>query len=259
MKYVKALGFAAAALAAMPVTSYAQQMAYTAKDVNLRAGPSRDYPVVAILRGGISISITGCISDYRWCDVVAGPYRGWVYAQNIVYPYQGDNVPVLTFGALIGIGIITFSIGSYWDDHYRASPWYPQRYYWIDRPPRPIFPPVRPRQPRPGPGFGPGQGLPPPPPPPQMRAPDGRQPPPPMPGPGAGQAPPPQMRRQEGAQPPPQMQAPDRRQPPPQIQRQDGGQRPPPMQRQDRGQRQPPVQGPGGGQPPPQMRRQDGG
>ena len=44
MKYAKALGLLAAALAVMPVTSYAQQFAYTSKDVNLRAGPARDYP-----------------------------------------------------------------------------------------------------------------------------------------------------------------------------------------------------------------------
>lgn len=222
MKNVKALGLLAAAMAAMPVTSHAQQMAYTtAKDVNLRAGPSRDYPVVAVLRGGISISVTGCLSDYRWCDVEAGPYRGWVYAQNIVYPYQGEHVPVLTYGALIGIGIIAFTIGTYWDDHYRASPWYPQRHYWIDRPPRPIYPPVRPRQPPPGPRAGPGEGPHPPP----MQRPEGRQRPPPIQGPNGAQRPP-QMPRPEGGQRPPPQQGPGAGQRPPQGRGPEGGRHP---------------------------------
>lgn len=157
MNYLAVLGFLTAALAALPATSHAQQLAYTAKEVNLRAGPSRDYPIVAMLPAGVAISVEGCLSDYRWCDVVAGPNRGWVYAGNILYPYQGSTVPVLTYGAIIGIGIIAFSVGDYWDHHYRASPWYPQRQRWIDRP-HPAFGPSGHRLPPRRPGFGPGGG-----------------------------------------------------------------------------------------------------
>ena len=229
MKYVIGLGFLTAALTAMPATSYAQQLAYTSKDVNLRAGPSRDYPVVATLPAGVSISVEGCLSDYRWCDVVAGPNRGWVYAGNIVYPYQGSTVPVLTYGAMIGIGIIAFSIGNYWDDHYRASPWYPQRQRWIDRP-HPAFgldghrlPPLRP-------GFGPDGG---------QRTPQGQRP-----GdaqrPSHGQGP-------IGGQRPPQGQRPGGAQRSPLGQGPSGGQRPPQRQRPDSGQQPPQGQGPGAG------------
>lgn len=196
MKNVRAPGFLAVALAAMLATSHAHQLAYTSKDVNLRAGPSRDYPVVAILPAGISISVEGCLSDYRWCDVVAGPDRGWLYAMNIVYPYQGANVPVLTYGALLGISIIVFSIGPYWDDHYRARPWYPQRQLWIDRP-RPMLPPVRPRPLPPGPGIGSGGGHRPPP----MLGPGGGERPPPVLGPARGQRSP-NSRDHQGARPP---------------------------------------------------------
>ena len=192
MKYAKALGLLAAALAVMPVASYAQQFAYTSKDVNLRAGPARDYPVVAVLQAGASVSVEGCVSGYRWCDVVAGPYRGWVYAGNLVYPYQGSNVPVLTYGAMIGIGLIGFSIGDYWDQYYRGSPWYPQRQRWIDRP---------------QPGFGPG----------------GRYPLPPSSrfGPGGGQRPP-HVQGPSGGQRAPQTQGPGGSPRAPQRQGQDG-------------------------------------
>ncbi len=181
MKYVTALGFLTAALAAMPATSYSQQLAYTSKDVNLRAGPSTDYPVVAILPANVSISVEGCLSDYRWCDVIAGSNRGWVYAGNIVYPYQGSTVPVLTYGSMIGIGIIAFSIGNYWDEHYRASSWYPQRQRWIDRP-QPAFRPGGHRLPL-NPGFRPGAGQRPPP----VQRPGGGQRPPQSQSPGGGQ------------------------------------------------------------------------
>lgn len=158
MKHLKVLGILTAALAAVPATSYAE-LAYPSKDVNLRAGPAIEYPLVARLQAGAAISVEGCLDDYRWCDVVAGPYRGWVYAGNLVYPYQGDNVPLLTYGAAIGIGVLAFSLGHYWDDHYRARPWYPQRQQWINAPRSGFGPGYRPQ---PGPGFRPGASPPPP-------------------------------------------------------------------------------------------------
>ena len=167
MKYSKTLGALAFALAVLPATSFAE-MGYVAKAVNLRAGPATQYPIVAMLQAGVEISVEGCLSDYQWCDVVAGPSRGWVYAANIVYPYQGQNVPVLTYGALIGLGIVAFSVGDYWDHHYRSSAWYPQRQRWVERPwpgghRPPVGPGFRPGDHRPpvGPGFRPGEHRPP--------------------------------------------------------------------------------------------------
>jgi len=133
MKLLRVLGVLVALLAGAPAVAQAQY-AYTAKYVHLRAGPAVDYPVVVILPPNTQISVEGCISGYTWCDVVAGPNRGWIYSGNIVYPYQGASVPVLTYGAVIGFGIITFNLGNYWDSHYRSRPWYPQRQEWIHRP-----------------------------------------------------------------------------------------------------------------------------
>ncbi len=132
MKQITALSILAAALAATP--ALAQQLASASPYVDLRAGPGRDYPLVASLPSGIDITVVGCVGDYRWCDIVSGPYRGWVYAGNIIYPYQSGYVPLLTYGPPIGIGIIGFDLGYYWDHHYRGRPWYGQRRYWVDRP-----------------------------------------------------------------------------------------------------------------------------
>lgn len=123
-----------AMLAAIPNVASAQPLAYTSKEVSLRAGPSRDYPVVAHLAAGTAMTIYGCLSDYRWCDVVVGGSRGWVYSGNIVYPYLGRNVPVMSYGPTIGLGIVSFSIGNYWDNYYTDYPWYPQRQNWASRP-----------------------------------------------------------------------------------------------------------------------------
>ena len=182
MKYTKVLSFLTVALAALPAISYAQ-VGYVSKMVNLRAGPAPEYPVVAILQPGVQVTVVGCLSDYRWCDVTAGPHQGWIYAANIAYPYQGSNVPILGYGAAIGLGVVAFSLGSYWDNHYRGRPWYGQRHTWANRPgPMPGHRPLPgvgpgPHRPLPGPAFGPGGHRPPPP------GPGAHRPPGPVPGP----------------------------------------------------------------------------
>ena len=170
LKRMKAMALLLTVLLVAPLASLAQAMAYASKTLNLRAGPDRAYPVVAIVPAGVALSVSACLPDYRWCDVVAGASRGWVYAGNIVVPYQGANVPLLHFGATLGIAVVTFSLGNYWDDHYRLFPWYPQRQLWIERPlpprlhhrPRPSplhhAPPIRPEGPR-SPGHGTGHGA----------------------------------------------------------------------------------------------------
>ena len=158
------------------------QLAYTAKTVNLRAGPARDFPVVAVLPAGFQIAVQGCVGDYTWCDVLAGDLRGWVYGGNIQYSYQNSYAPVITWGPVMGIAIIGFTLEDYWGRHYWRSPWYPERHRWADRQWPAPRPHVRPHQP-PAPVPPGGGGAPPPGPPPRPPAgggPGGAPPPPPL-------------------------------------------------------------------------------
>ena len=191
---------------ALPLAAQAQQ-AFTRGGVNLRAGPSGDYPLVARLGPGQPLEVVGCTSGYGWCDVVLPDGgRGWVWARSIDYAYQEQRVPLATYGALIGVPIIGFAIGSYWADYYRDRPWYGDRRWWGNRPPPPPVagwrppPPVRPGW-QPGPGFrppGPGFRPPPgpgfrPPHPPGVRPPIDPGVRPPRPQPGFRPGPPPGM------------------------------------------------------------------
>jgi uncharacterized protein YraI len=246
VKISKMLGVLAASMALMPVPSFAQQYANLARDANLRAGPSRDYPVVAELPAGMSVWVDGCINGYRWCDVTVGPDRGWVYAGNIIYPYQGARVPLLNYGAVIGIGIVAFSVGDYWDNHYRTRPWYPQRQHWIDRP-RPVLRPdvgnphSFPSRP---PGWPDGMHRPPP-----GQPPVDVQHQQPWPQPVPGQLPP--KGRPPGANPqPPHVVTPDHAQRQPQAQRPARASRPPESQAPKETQRQPQGQRGGDKRPP---------
>ena len=158
-RVVSGLLAGAAGLLTLPGVAFAQSQAYTNSPVNLYAGPADDYPAVSQLPPGAPVTVMGCVSGYTWCDVAAPDLRGWVYAGSLSYPYQGSNVPILSYGTAIGLPIVTFSIGSYWGSYYRGRPWYNDQKRWAHHPPPP------PGRGGPPPGHGgppPGHGGPPP-------------------------------------------------------------------------------------------------
>lgn len=144
MKRILAQMFIAAACGAVPLAAHAQA-AYAAKAVNMRAGPGRDYPVVTVVAGNVPLAVQGCVNGYTWCDVVAGPYRGWVYAGNIDYAYNGQYVPLLSNGPELGIAIVGFTLLDYWNRYYTHEPFYGQRDTWAHRAPPARRPPAMPR------------------------------------------------------------------------------------------------------------------
>ncbi|HHT8839481.1 TPA: SH3 domain-containing protein, partial [Burkholderia cenocepacia] len=147
---VRSLCVVLAGLAAAPGVADAQSSAYTNSPAELFAGPAPDYPVVAQIPPGTALDVFGCLSDYTWCDVALPGVRGWIDAQLLDYPYQGSYVPLLEYGAIIGVPVTGFAIGAYWDRYYRHRPWYPDRDRWAHR-----------AEPRLGPGgMPPAQGRP---------------------------------------------------------------------------------------------------
>jgi uncharacterized protein YraI len=158
-RVVSGLLAGAAGLLTLPGVAFAQSQAYTNSPVNLYAGPADDYPPVSQLPPGAPVTVMGCVSGYTWCDVATPDLRGWVYAGNLSYPYQGSNVPILSYGTAIGLPIVTFSIGTYWGSYYRGRPWYNDQQRWAHHPPPP---PGRGGPPPGHEGPPPGHGGPPP-------------------------------------------------------------------------------------------------
>ena len=138
----------------------AQDDGYVNTNVNLRAGPSTGYPVVAVLEAGTPLEIFGCLDEYTWCDVDWRGYRGWVAARYLDYDYRGRRVVVEEYAPQIGVPIVAFSFNDYWGRYYRGRSWYSNNDRWGPPPPR--------RGPPPGgwnggpPPGGPGWGGPPP-------------------------------------------------------------------------------------------------
>ncbi|MCA8271186.1 peptide-binding protein [Burkholderia sp. AU30280] len=150
---VRGLCVALLSLAAVPGLADAQSTGYTNSPAELFAGPAPDYPVVAQIPPGTALDVFGCLSDYTWCDVALPGVRGWIDAQLIDYPYQGGYVPLLDYGAIIGVPITGFAIAAYWDRYYRNRPWYHDRDRWAHRPEPRLGPggvPPQPGRPQPG-------------------------------------------------------------------------------------------------------------
>jgi uncharacterized protein YraI len=110
-------------------------------DISLQAGPDPAYPSIVELTAGTPVSIQGCINGWTWCDVVAGSDRGWVPGTFLEEDYGGQRVVVIDYGPRIGIPVVTFSLGLYWDQHYHSRPFYAQREQWATKAIQPSPPP----------------------------------------------------------------------------------------------------------------------
>jgi len=99
-------------------------------DLNMRAGPGTQYPVITTIPGGRAVDIYGCESGLNWCDVNWRGNRGWVYSDYLNYTYESRTRPVAEWGPRIGLPVVSFSFGDYADRHYRGMPWYGDRDRW---------------------------------------------------------------------------------------------------------------------------------
>jgi uncharacterized protein YraI len=116
----------------LPLAAAAEE-AFTVRDTNVFAGPSSEYPPIGQLPVNAGVEVFGCLSDWSWCDVGFGPNRGWIYAGDIVVPYNNQRVAIIEYGPRIQVPVVTFSLIAYWDEHYRSRPWYGERQQWVSR------------------------------------------------------------------------------------------------------------------------------
>ncbi len=129
MWFVAAL---AATTGGLPAIAEAATAIATA-NVNMRSGPSTRYPAVVVIPAGARVDIRGCLSSANWCDVAAAGYRGWVSGSYLQTTYSQRRVYVdPQYYRPLGIPSVTFSVGRYWDDHYRNRPFYRDRDRWRD-------------------------------------------------------------------------------------------------------------------------------
>ncbi|MGA9342408.1 MAG: SH3 domain-containing protein [Rhodanobacteraceae bacterium] len=126
----RALSVAALGLSVFLIPSAFGADGYVTGNVDLRAGPDTSYPSVVMLPVGAEVAIEGCVDGWSWCDVAAGNIRGWVPGDFLQEEYQGQRVLIPEYGVRIGIPIVSFVFGTYWESHYRNRSWYGNREHW---------------------------------------------------------------------------------------------------------------------------------
>jgi uncharacterized protein YraI len=105
---------------------------FVVADISLQAGPDTQYPrrsrnsTPARTRRSRAASLTNC-------DIASNGDRGWVPGTFIEETYNSQRVVVFDYGARIGIPIVSFSIGTYWDHYYHSRPFYAERQQWESR------------------------------------------------------------------------------------------------------------------------------
>lgn len=146
--------FALLALVAAPALAEAATQGFSTANVNMRSGPSTAYPAVVVIPNGAPLTIHGCLSDTPWCDVSFSYGRGWVAGRYVQAVYRQNRVYVEPrYYRDLGVPIITFEAGRYWDQNYRDRDFYRERDrwrrpsggYWNAPPPRGNFDRPRPR------------------------------------------------------------------------------------------------------------------
>jgi uncharacterized protein YraI len=103
----------------LPIPALAQP-ALTTQRVNMRAGPDAAFPLVAWFPASTEVFLVGCTVDERWCDVVSGRRRGWIYARYLSIRPR-NQLPT-----------VTFSVEEYWNAHYRSQRWFADKPLWVD-------------------------------------------------------------------------------------------------------------------------------
>ncbi|MCO6180189.1 SH3 domain-containing protein [Ciceribacter sp. RN22] len=132
MKRLSLLAMAAVGMLAIPALADAAP-AYSTADVNMRSGPSTQYPPVLVIPYGSRVDIRGCLSSQAWCDVDYRGIRGWVSGSYLQASYEQRRVYVgPSYYEPLGIPTVVFSIDTYWDRYYRDRDFYRDRDEWRD-------------------------------------------------------------------------------------------------------------------------------
>ena len=84
-----------AALLSLSASALAQSSVSATTDLNVRAGPGPQYPIVGMIGAGQSTTLNGCLENSKWCTVATTGGEGWVYSDYLTGDFGGTQV-VLT-------------------------------------------------------------------------------------------------------------------------------------------------------------------
>lgn len=85
--------------------AFAATSATAVTDLNVRAGPGPEYPVVGLVGAGQAAIVTGCIQGSKWCTLDNG---GWVYSDYLTADVSGSAVILTERPAVVEVPTVTY-------------------------------------------------------------------------------------------------------------------------------------------------------
>ncbi|AZO65356.1 MULTISPECIES: DUF1236 domain-containing protein [unclassified Mesorhizobium] len=111
----------AGALVAMSGAALADTAVSAVADLNVRAGPGPQYPVIGTLAAGQSATLEGCIQNSKWCTIAEANGQGWIYSDYVTADFGGNDVVLTRRPADAGIAIVEAPADMDYDDTYTGA------------------------------------------------------------------------------------------------------------------------------------------
>ncbi|MER9332213.1 DUF1236 domain-containing protein [Mesorhizobium sp. M0152] len=88
-------------------------------DLNVRAGPGPQYPVIGVLAAGQSATLSGCMENSKWCTIAEAGGQGWVYSDYVTAEFGGSRVVLTQRPRTSGIAVVAppADIGDYSNEY----------------------------------------------------------------------------------------------------------------------------------------------
>jgi len=96
----------AGTLLSLSGAAFAETPVSAVTDLNVRAGPGPQYPVIGVIAAGQSATLSGCIEGSKWCTIAEAGGKGWVYSDYVTADFGGSRVIVTRRPADAGIAVV---------------------------------------------------------------------------------------------------------------------------------------------------------
>lgn len=97
---------AAGALVALTGAAFADTAVSATTDLNVRAGPGSQYPVIGVLRAGQQATLSDCLQNGKWCTIAEADGQGWVYSDYVTGDFGGTRVVLSQRPADSGVAVV---------------------------------------------------------------------------------------------------------------------------------------------------------
>ncbi|RVA26115.1 DUF1236 domain-containing protein [Mesorhizobium sp. M7D.F.Ca.US.004.03.1.1] len=104
-------------MTAMSGAAFADTAVSAVTDLNVRAGPGPQYPVIGVLAAGQSATLNGCMENSKWCTIAEAGGQGWVYSDYVTADFGGSRVVLTQRRSSVAVVSPPEDIGNYSTDY----------------------------------------------------------------------------------------------------------------------------------------------